>query len=403
MLQPRTIEVIKSTVPVLEEHGRAITARFYQRLFTEHPELRNLFNHVNQRGGRQPAALANTVYAAAKHIDRLEAIIPAVEQIAHKHRGLGVQPEHYPVVGQHLLGAIKEVLGDTATQEILGAWAEAYQVIAEAFISVERRLYQQAQGQPGGWAGFRSFRVARKQPESERITSFYLRPEDGQPLAPFEPGQYLTLKISPPGEQYTHMRHYSLSDAPGTGYYRISVKREDDPSKPEGKVSTWLHRHVGEGDTLLVSAPAGEFTLDRKSERPVVLLSGGVGLTPLVSMLNTLVRDQPARPVTFIHAAVNGRAHAMTRHVAEVARAHSQVRSYVVYSRPEEQDRTQGAFHKAGHIDLEWLRSVLPAADADYYLCGPQGFMRTVREALVAWGAPPERLRYEFFGPAGAL
>jgi nitric oxide dioxygenase len=399
MLQPRTIEVIKSTVPMLEMHVRPITKCFYERLFTEHPQLRNLFNDANQKTGRQPAALANTVYKAAQHIDRLEALLPAVKQIAHKHRGLGVQPAHYPVVGQHLLGAIKEVLGEVATQEVLDAWAEAFQAIAHVFISVEQELYQQAQEQPGGWAGFRSFRVVRKQPESERITSFYLQPEDGQPLAAFEPGQYLTLKLSLPGEQYTHMRHYSLSDAPGTGYYRISVKREDDRSKLEGKASTWLHRHVGEGDMLLVSAPAGEFTLDRKSDRPVVLLSGGVGLTPLVSMLNTLVREQPARPVTFIHSAVNGRAHAMARHVAEVARAHSQVKSYVIYSQPEEQDLVQGAFHKVGHIDLQWLRSVLTTAEADFYFCGPKGFMRTVREALLDWGAQPERLHYEIFGP----
>lgn len=403
MLQPRTIEIIKSTVPALEAHGRAITSRFYQRLFEAHPELLNIFNHVNQKQGRQQAALANAVYAAARYIDQLEVILPVVQQIAHKHRSLGVRPEHYPIVGQHLLGAIKEVLGDAATEEILGAWAEAYGVIAGVFIGVERQMYERAAGQPGGWEGFRPFVVARKVAESEVITSFYLRPADGQALAAFEPGQYISVKLEIPGEQYIHIRQYSLSDAPGRGYYRISVKREDSPEKPEGKVSTWLHRSVKEGDTLLVSAPAGDFTLRRGGDRPVVLISGGVGLTPAVSMLNTLVSEEPARPVTFIHAAMNGRSHAMGPHVAAVAAEHPQVRARVVYSRPTDEDRARGGFDREGYIDAAWLEEVIPAKDADVYFCGPIPFMRCVRDALRAIGVPEERMHFEFFGPAADL
>lgn len=403
MLQPKTIEIIKSTVPVLAQHGLAITNRFYSNLFKKHPELLNIFSHAHQREGRQPAALAGAVYAAAAHIDDLPAILPAVELIAHKHRSLGVKAEHYPVVGENLLLAIKDVLGDAATDEILGAWGEAYGVIADVFISVERKMYDQAEHQPGGWAGFRPFVVARKVPESDIITSFYLKPADGGPIASFEPGQYLSFQISIPGEQHTHMRQYSLSDAPGQDHYRISVKREDSPDKPEGKASTFLHRQVKEGDTLLVSAPAGEFVLDRKSDRPVVLIAGGVGLTPLVSMLSTLVRDQPSRPVTFIHAAQNGRVQAMAEHVAALARDHAQVKSYVVLEHPTDEDRARKAFHKEGRIDQEWLMSVLPAGDADYYFCGPMPFMRVVRDALRGLGVAPERLRFEYFGPASDL
>src|SRR5690606_5710012 len=125
-----TIAIIKSTVPVLETHGQAVTKRFYQRLFEAHPELLNIFNHANQRQGRQQAALANSVYAAAANIENLSAILPVVRQIGHKHRSLGVKPEHYPIVGENLLAAMKDVLGDAATPEILDAWAEAYGVIA---------------------------------------------------------------------------------------------------------------------------------------------------------------------------------------------------------------------------------------------------------------------------------
>ncbi|MGB8956894.1 MAG: NO-inducible flavohemoprotein, partial [Tumebacillaceae bacterium] len=330
MLNAKTIEVIKSTVPVLEVHGNAITTRFYERLFTNHPELLNIFNQTNQKQGRQPAALANAVYAAAANIDNLAAIIPVVKQIGQKHRSLGILPEHYPIVGTNLLAAIKEVLGDAATDEIIDAWAQAYGVIADAFIGIERDMYAAAENQTGGWAGFRNFVVANKVQESDVITSFYLRPQDGQPIASFLPGQYLTLKVEIPGETYTHMRQYSLSDAPGKDYYRISVKREaGNDQTPAGVVSNYLHNNVQEGDVLMASAPAGDFVLDMETNSPVVLLSGGVGLTPMMSMLNTLVEKQPERKATFVHAAINSNFHAFGEHVKQVAERHDNVTSYV--------------------------------------------------------------------------
>ncbi|CAG7623064.1 Flavohemoprotein [Paenibacillus allorhizosphaerae] len=210
MLRESTIQIIKSTVPVLELHGTDITKRFYHLLFTNHPELLHVFNHANQKQGRQPEALANAIYAAAQHIDKLETILPVVKQIAHKHRSLGIQAEHYPIVGNTLLAAIKDVLGDAATEPILTAWAEAYGIIADAFISVEAAMYEQAERQDGGWKGFRAFRVDRKQKESEVITSFYLVPQDGGAIADFEPGQYVSVKPEMPGETYTHIRQYSL-------------------------------------------------------------------------------------------------------------------------------------------------------------------------------------------------
>src|SRR3954447_6586194 len=157
MLDQKTIDIIKSTVPVLEKHGETITTRFYQLMFGNHPELLNIFNHANQKQGRQQKALAGTVYAAAMYIDNLAAILPVVKQIAHKHRSLGIKPEHYPIVGQNLLAAIKDVLGSAATDEIMQAWSEAYGVIAGAFIGIEAEMYGHTEQQPGGWAGFKAF------------------------------------------------------------------------------------------------------------------------------------------------------------------------------------------------------------------------------------------------------
>lgn len=404
MLSEETIRMIKSTVPVLEIYGTEITKRFYQKLFTNHPELLHLFNHANQKQERQQTALANAVYAAALHIDRLEAILPAVKQIAHKHRSLGVKPEQYPIVGQNLLEAIKDVLGDAATEEILNAWSEAYGVIADVFISVEREMYVHAERQAGGWEGYRPFVVDKKVKESEVITSFYLVPQDGGAVADFEPGQYISVKAEIPGEEYTNIRQYSLSDAPGQPYYRITVKREDAAGdRPAGKMSNYLHHRVEAGTVLWLSAPAGDFTLDRQDERPVVLLSGGVGLTPMVSMLNTLVKSQPQRRVIFIHAAQNGKLHALRSHVRELEGRNPNLSAYFCYEQPTESDRNDQAYDKAGYIDQAWLQTILPDQDASYYFCGPVPFMKAMNKALRALGVPGSEIHYEFFGPAGQL
>lgn len=238
MLDQQTIEIIKSTVPVLQVHGKTITTTFYGMLFENHPELLNIFNHANQREGKQQTALANAVLAAAMNIDQLGNILPVVKQIAEKHRALGVLPEHYPIVGETLLAAIGQVLGDAATPEIIDAWAKAYGVIADAFIGVEAEKYREAAEIPGGWSGFRNFVVTKKVKESELITSFYLSPEDGGAIASYLPGQYITVRVQPEGEEYTHVRHYSLSSAPGQSYYRITVKREGEgPDK-------WLESYL---------------------------------------------------------------------------------------------------------------------------------------------------------------
>lgn len=402
MLDQETIDIVKSTVPVLEEHGEAITTRFYQLMFGNHPELLNIFNHANQKQRRQQKALAGAVYAAAKYIDNLEAILPVVKQIGHKHRSLGIKPEQYPIVGKHLILAIKDVLGDAATDEVIEAWKKAYNEIANVFINVEAEMYKEAASQPGGWGGFRSFVVDRKVKESDVITSFYLKPEDGKELATFLPGQYISIKLEIAGEKYTHIRQYSLSDAPGKDYYRISVKREAGTSNPDGKVSNYLHDEVKEGDILLVSAPAGDFVLDTNLDTPIVLLSGGVGLTPMVSMLKTVADVQPERNVTFIHAAVNGSVHALREEVEALA-TRENISAYVFYDSPTDEDRLTNRFDVEGYVTKEWLEKNVPVENADFYFCGPIPFMRAINRALKDLGVDENRIHFEFFGPADSL
>jgi len=178
MLSKQTIAIVKSTVPVLQQCGEQITRRFYDRLFSEHPQVKAYFNEAHQAVGTQPRALATAVLAYAAHIDKLEALKDALPVIIQKHAALDVRPEHYPIVGQCLLAAIRDVLGAAATGEIINAWAEAYGQLADLLINSEEAVYRQNESKPGGWRGARAFRVARKQAESDVITSFYFEPVD---------------------------------------------------------------------------------------------------------------------------------------------------------------------------------------------------------------------------------
>lgn len=396
-LDQKTIDIVKSTVPILEERGSEITSAFYKRMFKNNPELKNIFNQTNQRKGQQADALANTVYAAAANIDQLEAILPAVMPIAEKHRSLNIKPEHYPIVGENLLAGMLEVLGpDIVTDEVIEAWEKAYGEIAQVFIDIEKNMYESTKRQDGGWIDYRDFKVTKKVPESDVITSFYFEPVDGEPIASHEAGQYITIIADITGEEHLHQRQYSLSCAPTDGVYRISVKREEaNGDNPVGIVSNWLHNNVEKGTVLPVSAPAGDFVL-KNAERPLVLISGGVGLTPMMSMLETTVSLNPDRDVTFIHAASNGNVHAMRERVKEITSEHK-VNAHTIYASPTADD--EGNYDKQGYIDFEFLDSVLPGKDADFYFCGPKGFMQAIYKHLKDYGIAEEDINFEFFGP----
>ncbi|WP_102271538.1 NO-inducible flavohemoprotein [Cytobacillus massiliigabonensis] len=403
MLDQKTIDIIKSTVPVLEQHGEAITKTFYELMFKNHPELLNIFNHANQKQGRQQKALASTVYAAAKYIDQLDAIIPVVTQIAHKHRSLGIKPEHYPIVGEHLLLAIKEVLQDAATEEIIDAWAKAYAVIADAFITVEQGMYEAAENQTGGWKDFKNFKVEKIVQESDCIKSFYFKPADGGEVTDYLPGQYISLKLTNiPGQQFAHIRQYSLSTSPNKEYYRISVKREDEINdKPAGVVSTYLHNEVQAGDIVEISAPAGDFVFEENNGKSVLLLSGGVGITPMLSMLNHLA-DKNKQSV-FVHAAINGNVHAFSDEVKQISQNNEAITSFFCYEKPTDLDKEDKRFDKEGFITADWLKNIVKDKDSIVYMCGPVIFMQAMFEALIEAGFKRENIRYEFFGPAMEL
>jgi len=407
MLSDPTRDIIKQTIPILRENGEALTRHFYQRMFTHDPHVKAFFNPAHQQAGTQQKALAAAILAYAEHIDDPGALADAIDLIAHKHVSLGIQPEHYPIVGKHLLGSIKELLGDAATDEVIEAWGEAYNLLAEVCIQREAELYR-AHEATHGWTGFRTFRIDRIVEQSDIIRSFYLKPVDGQPLAPFAPGQYLTVRFATP-DGNTTMRNYSLSAAPHPDYYRISVKREPAPHEdaPDGFVSHVLHHDMSEGDEVEVGPPSGNFTLDRDqtTDRPLVLLSGGVGITPVLAMLHVAVAQQPGRPIVFIHAALNSATHAHREEVDELAAAHDNVTAHVRYSDPVAGDLEQGCCDSTGFVDAALIGSLLPVGEGegDFYFCGPKPFMVAVTRALDELTVPAEQRHYEFFGPAQDL
>jgi ferredoxin-NADP reductase/MOSC domain-containing protein YiiM len=260
---------------------------------------------------------------------------------------------------------------------------------------------------PSGWEGYRTFIVDRRAPESETITSFYLVPEDGGPLPPFKPGQFLTFRLVIPGQSKPITRTYTISDRPDAGYYRVSIKRETPPAHrpdaPPGLSSNYFHDHVRPGAKLCVKAPRGEFWLDPGDDTPVVLVSAGVGLTPLISMLNGIVAAGSGRPVWFIHGTRGGREHAMGEHVRRLAAENDNVHLHVRYSRPEPGD-IEGQNHDGiGHLTVDVLKELLPPAAYDFYLCGPTPFMRSLYNGLLNRGVAEDRIHYEFFGPASVL
>jgi nitric oxide dioxygenase len=398
MLKPSTIATVKATAPVLAVHGYAIIERFYERLFQAHPELKNLFNMRHQERGEQQRALAGAVLAYATNADNLPALTPAVGRITHKHASLNVQPEQYGVVGQHLLAAIKEVLGEAATTDIIDAWAEAYQELADIFIQAEARLYEEAAARPGGWRGWRNFVVSHKRPESEVITSFFLEPEDGLPIADFKPGQYISMGVDVPRLGLQQVRQYSLSNAPNGQWYRISVKRESgDTEHSAGYVSNLLHDLVNTGDVVRIAPPFGDFHVDMEATTPVVLISGGVGLTPLVSMLKAVLKNTD-REVVFVHGARNSSVHAMKDRLRGAADTNRRLTSIVFYDAPLETDVPGYDHDYVGMVDLRRISQAVLKPDADYYICGPLPFMRQQVATLKELGVDESRLHYEVFG-----
>lgn len=397
MASKKTIQIVKSTAPVLEQHGQAITKVFYKMLFDNHPELKDVFNMTNQKKGTQQMALATAVFKYACHIDKLEMMGDAVETISQKHTALSVPKEAYPIVGANLLKAIKEVLGDAATPDIMNAWEEAYSDLSVIFVGKEEAMYVEREKSKGGFRGAKEYKIIKKVVESDVVTSFYLKREDGTVSPNFIAGQYVALTVTIPNTSHKHTRTYSLSDSNDKDYLRISVKKE--PGNPEGIVSNFLHSNKVVGDSLTLGMPSGEFVLN-ETKRPIVLLSGGIGITPILSMFKEAIKNN-SQEVIFIQCALNSNTIAFKEEVNILLNEKS--KSAVVFSEPLESDVLGRDYDFKGFLTKSILKELNITNKSDFYFCGPTPFMGNLLSILRDLNVDEEYINYEFFGPVEEL
>ena len=391
MLSEHTIATVKSTVPLLAENGQAITQEFYKRLFANNPDLQHIFNMANQRsgGGGQSSALADAVFAYANNIDQIEVLVPAVQRIASKHASIGIEPKHYPIVGENLLNAIQDVLQLPDNHEALIAWGEAYGVLAQIFTDTEESMYSEKETQPGGWRGFRPFTIEQIVEETPEVKSFYFKPTDGGAICAYSGGQYLGIKLAGTGDSYDEIRQYSLSSWGTEDYYRISVKAET-----HGAASQQLHQ-CAVGDTVELSAPNGQFMLNKKASKHV-FISGGVGITPLYSMLReALASGTPAENVQFIECCRSAEHQIFHQELAELKET-TGLNLKRAFEFGEGADWVR-------YFSASILNTWLTDKTAHVYFCGTMPFMAALKGILNGVGFTDDQLHYEVFGPTTDL
>ncbi|KAI0010798.1 globin-like protein [Xylariaceae sp. FL0662B] len=425
--------LVKETIPALRQHGEHIATVFYKSMLRDYPDLHNSFNNVHMRTGKQPRALTSLILAFASNIVNISELTPKLERVAHKHASVNIQPEQYEIVGKYLLRTFSAVLGPSMTPDVKQAWAKAYWVMARMLAGREAQIYRDF----AEWKDWRKFMIYNKTPETREgnIVSFTLKPVDGRPLPAFMPGQYVTVKARIVGVSYSHLRQYSLSDAPRSDYYRITVKRDlgsdwdyasgnrasldaftissaassasdssigsIQPLKP-GLVSNALLNDFHEGDTLELSHPAGEFYLntDNENTMPLVLISAGVGVTPLMSMLNSAVEKRVKRPISWIQASRHDAP--FQAHVEALAKKHRNLKTKFIKSRLSDSDVL--SYTASFNDDIHNLRPDDLRVDhdlADYYICGPDRFMMEISSYLHKHGVDPARIRFQRYSVGG--
>ena len=387
MLTKQQIELVKATVPVLREHGVALTSHFYKRMLSHNPELMQVFNMGHQRAGFQQQALAGAVLAYAENIENLPALLGAVAHIANKHVSVGIRAEHYPIVGKHLIASIKEVLGDAAIPELIDAWTAAYMQLADVLIGAEKAIYDKNAVAEGGLTGWRFFKVAEKSKQTDNVTSFKLVPVDNGKMPEVKAGQYISVRVFVKGQDLIQPRQYTVVKADATSL-TIAVKKVEAVEKsPAGMVSNTLHNDINEGDVVEASFPVGEFNLP-EGNGELCLLSAGIGITPLFAMLKEAVQKDPTRKISFVHVCKNKEAIPFREELALVVKEGNV--SFEVFE-TSEHGRPSEVFFKS-----------LVSQGADYCICGPVPFMKLAASELVKNGVAENKIHAEKFG-TGAI
>ncbi len=392
-LSPDHEAIVAATAGVVAGHAEEITKTFYPAMFAAHPELLRIFNKANQAIGEQPKALAASVVAFAVMLIDPDApdFSPVMRRIAHKHVSLGITAPEYTIVGRYLMGAIKEVLGDAVTAEVQAAWDEVYWLFATELIAEEAKLYALGGTDPA--EPWRSYRVVERFEESDDVFSLLLAPVDGV-VPSHATGQYVAIAVDLP-DGSRQPRQYTISSGPRGDSLRVTIKRvRGVDGAPDGQVSNWLADNARPGTVLDLSQPAGDVVLDG-SDEPLVLVSAGIGITPVAAILEDLSRRQPARTVRLFHADRAHDTHALYASLRSQIVAMSDAKAQNWYEADAESAPT---IHPAlpGFMDLSAVE--IPEG-ATVFMCGPLPFMQAMRTTLIQRGVPSERINYEVFGP----
>ncbi|UJR30061.1 hypothetical protein I4U23_017606 [Adineta vaga] len=373
-------QILKSTSPIFKEHGKEITSILYKHIFSNHPELLDIFNRTNQKNGTQPLALANTIYLAIENIDNLEVLMPQILLIAHKHRASTVRPEHYPIVGKYLLVAIDEFLGGMSDPSILNAWAAAYKILADTFIDIEKKLYAELGDKQE--QGFLPFKITKKETiAGGPVVAFTLKRNDEGELHDYHSGQYLTLQIKKQG--CLHIRHYSLIQPFDGKTYRIAIKQEND-HEPKGIVSNALINEYSVGDKITLSLPAGTFGLVKDAKHHL-FIAGGIGITVLSAMIQDLHKQDKSDLVTLIHCVIREDQAVFADEMREIL---SENQYYLLI--------------QSKHLLQETIEKVI-RSETDVYLCGSDVLMNKVEEYLSQCNHPTSQIHVETFQPSLSL
>ena len=387
MLSQESAATIRATLPVVAEHLDTITARFYDGMLVEHPELLDgLFNRANQASGDQRKALAASIagFATALLENPDERPDTMLSRVAHKHVSLGVTEDQYVIVHKYLFRGIAETLGEAATPDVVAAWDEVYWLMAGALIAIEARLYHQS-GSTGRdvWRPWRVTDRARQTPDT---VSLDLEPQDGDTAPAFRAGQYVSVQVRLP-DGVRQARQYSLTGWDGRRR-RITVKRLRAGETPAGEVSTLLHDSASPGDTFMVSTPAGDVTVP-DGDHPIVLVSAGIGCTPMVAMLHHLAETGSTREVLVLHADHGPAEHPHRDETAVLVDNLPGAVSHTWYENSDDGD----------HLGFMDLSEVTVPEGAEVFLCGPLPFMSAVRPQFLDAGVLPRHIHYEVFGP----
>ncbi|KAK6203649.1 Yhb1 nitric oxide dioxygenase [Scheffersomyces amazonensis] len=381
-LTPEQIQIILNSVPILEQAGETLTAKFYKKMLSDYDEVKPFFNETDQKLLRQPKILAFALLNYAKHIEDLTPLGDFVKQIVSKHVGLQVKAEHYPIVGKCLLETMVDLLpSEVANEEFLNAWAIAYGNLAKILIDSEATEYDKSP-----WQGFREFKVTKIVPESDDVKSVYFTPNDeGHISAPLR-GQYVCIRWLLPGDLFEKSREYSLSEYPSHNEYRISVRKLEG-----GKVSTFIHETLNIGDTLSVAPPCGSFVYSEGSNE-VVMIAGGIGITPLISIIDRAL-DAGSKVVL-----LNSNRNSSVRPFADFFKEKKTLygdkftlTEYFSNCTKIEESIDKVIQRKLELPDLDFIKP-----SDEVYLLGPRGYMKSIKAYLEKKGI---KVKLEYFGP----